>query len=346
MNTFLKQQLCIWSSLVLINLFFFSCTFQSKEMKERIALNDTNYPKPIEHTNTMTTTKVPNNGKYNNWTQWGISDKETGIVTYAYEFQKKTIDFEEIENRQRPRVTLELRSWMDTYEDKKYLTIDMGETQVWADRRDRLAYDTQDARGYYIEEVNVEIQCLAPDIKLASHGPNTNQSKGSVSSSTGVNIQTGIDVNMGGDHSSEFTLSRSVSTILSCFRVEDHSSETVVKTKYSLYRTNVAKSKNGVIVSPETCRTSYSEAKKLISIDTTGVSLYSLPDSGKRTITATMATFKVPDDYTEKALFKVTISFNLMCVKKDKDVSDIAWEYIPIHYTVTEQFEFDVNRTE
>ncbi len=301
------------------------------------------HAKPLSRTNNMTTTQVPYLGK---------TDRGNGITIYNFETITKPIELSKVERgkRQQPRVYLNFVSSIGTYKDQRYINVSLAGSRVAADLNGNLCYDSHAERGYYLEEANVEIRCLTNSFNLPSYGPNTDQSEGSVSSSSGIDLQMGSAISKDGGESSINTgvnFGMTYSSNLKAFSVEDNTSGTVVKTKYKLTSTNTSDTWSN----PLGGNSPYQEAKDLIRMDAAGqfggTPLNFLPDLAMSNLpVASMGTFKAPNNYAQKALFEVKIHLRLMYMKQKNMGFSVNYEPVPVDYTVIERFEVDFGAIE
>lgn len=279
----------------------------------------------------------------------GKQDRGNGVVIYNFEQVSKDIPLAAVESgkSQTPQVFLALSTNIGTYNSQRYVNISTGGSRVAASKTGNMNWDQQDIRGYYLEYADVLIECLTPGFTLPSYAPHTTQSEGSVSSTSGV------DLSMGASLSKEPSLSinqgvnfgMTYSSNLKAFTAQDNSTGNTVKTRYKLSSTNVSETWSN----PKGGDAPYSSSQDLIRMDAagqfSGTPLNYLPDLAKSNMPlATIGTFKAPNNYKGKAVFKVTIKMHLCKVEKTNNFFTVDRKTRTLDYNVVEKYVVDFDQ--
>jgi hypothetical protein len=261
-----------------------------------------------------------------------VQNGEVDSWTLRYETSIEEIDFPAVEGSQMPHAEIEVNTRVGTHLDQRFINFSVAESTVAATSSGELLHDRSDLRGYFLEAVEVHIECLNDDFVKKNYGPKNSGTDGSVSSSSGVDLSTGgslgagIDgkgpsAQMGLNYSMGLNFGMTYSTDLHAFTVDDISKGKAIRSLYKLSSTEAA----GTWSNTKGGSVPYSEPMDLVRMDAAGqfggTPLNNLPSLAINNFPiATLGTFKAPNDFNGTARFKVTVKMKLLKVKKDNKV--------------------------
>ncbi|HSV65639.1 MAG TPA: hypothetical protein VLJ59_07010 [Mycobacteriales bacterium] len=122
-----------------------------------------------------------------------------------------------------------------------FVTVSLDGTSVKATDAEKLATDRDDKRGWYTEWVEVQVTLDNPDFVVRQDAPQTTMGSGAVSSTTSLSIDASAGTfgptpttNVGAG----LTIGSSVSHNLTDFKIQNRSTDQLVKHRYKLAQTS------------------------------------------------------------------------------------------------------------
>lgn len=231
---------------------------------------------------------------------------------------------------QHPTMKLTLSAEASSNGVSRYVILSLVGTRVAADANGDLHYPNHNEkghvrgrRGWYLEQAVATIRSKDRRATLVSDGPPTTTQTGSVSYTSGVDVQTGASISKQGPEvgvSAGFSLSKSNTVNLSDYHIKNISRGNYLKVEY-----NLASLKGGEPYDNIQSFWPYSIEKQLFI-----VSLEDLPDKAMSQFPVEpIATFQVPMDLGDTATFGIELEILLKSVHfylDDGIFGRVAWK--------------------